>query len=156
MAKILVKSNIIFLDIDGVLNTVRTRSHPPLEPACMNVLNKIISLTHSKVVISSNWRTILTIGELTKLLGENNFVGEIIGYTEVYMSAKFSDYSCKRAKEILNWLRRYKKKVDRYLILDDNDLGKGEELLINNFIKTDRYVGLEDNHIDIATKILGV
>ena len=148
------KINVIFLDIDGVLNTPNTKTHPPLEPACMEVLNEIISLTDSKIVISSNWRTAFKLDELKELLVKHGLNGDVISITEEEHPEKFSDYRCRRGNEILLWLKKNKKKVNKFLVLDDNSLGLGEDKLISNFVRTNFLFGLTPSHVDTCVDIL--
>ncbi len=48
-------NKIIFLDVDGVINTERTRC-VKFDVECMNFLSDIIKKTNAKIVVSSSWR----------------------------------------------------------------------------------------------------
>lgn len=51
--------SLLFLDIDGVLNTVAARhrfGNDALSPHCLIALADIINKTNAKIVISSDWR----------------------------------------------------------------------------------------------------
>ena len=61
--------NVIFLDVDGVLNSVSNlikvynethKSHSgysyPFDPDCLENLKELVAVTKSNLVISSNWR----------------------------------------------------------------------------------------------------
>ena len=50
----LAELKIVFLDIDGVLHSIRAYSH--FNEHCMVQLKRIVDATNAKVVISSNWR----------------------------------------------------------------------------------------------------
>lgn len=84
--------DIIFLDIDGVLNSIDSLlSHKHLgnpeilydipHPAHISVLNRIIQETEAKVVISSSWRGSWHLFHLNIFLCSLGFRGEIVGYT---------------------------------------------------------------------------
>ena len=66
------KMKIIFLDIDGVLNTISNWGSRPIEkrfsPGCVAALNKITEHTGAKIVISSSWKNIMGYQELSDLL----------------------------------------------------------------------------------------
>lgn len=95
--------NVIFLDIDGVLNSEEfidrreaearaagagtptfrrlVAREESIDAACVVRLNRLIAETQSKVVISSSWRTLVDPPELLRILTKHGFVGEIIGET---------------------------------------------------------------------------
>lgn len=54
------RMKVIFLDIDGVLNRKQTpnpRKFPFIvDPVLLGRLNRLLGLTDTKVVLSSNWR----------------------------------------------------------------------------------------------------
>lgn len=90
---------IIFLDIDGVLNTARTLplkekyveiegtiiGFNQLDKDCINQLNRVTDKTGAKIVISSSWRigcrTPAKFEILKKHLRDEGVTGEIIGRT---------------------------------------------------------------------------
>jgi trehalose-6-phosphatase len=56
---------VVFLDIDGVLAPIRRSDrYGDLEPACIGVLNEIVSSARADVVVSSTWRHGRTVAEL--------------------------------------------------------------------------------------------
>jgi hypothetical protein len=96
--------NVIFQDIDGVLNSERfaldrerrrlaakARGEEPamrdllfehnIDTACVERLNRIIAATDAKLVISSTWRKLLALDEIHRILTLHGFEGEIIGAT---------------------------------------------------------------------------
>lgn len=116
---------IIFLDIDGVLNSndwyVYRRDNVPmdsvhaqypfyeLDPRAVKNLNRLINETGAKVVISSTWRLGRTISELQELLDSVGFIGEIVGITP-HLSCKLpyedkGGYTIPRGCEIDWWLK---------------------------------------------------
>ncbi len=103
---------ILFLDIDGVLNSDRWFTEQQdgtfmphedkMDPKAVAVLNEIIEKSGAKIVISSSWRKFFDFDELKRILCEVNGVkAEIFSTTPV----RFSFVS--RGYEIREWLQNY-------------------------------------------------
>lgn len=153
--------NIIFLDIDGVMNCQdfytndkeREFKPHPLDDICpfrVSLLNDIIEKTGAKVVISSTWRHQHGAEGMQNLLNQLGFKGDVIGITP--HGGKISVRGC----EILEWIRSNKDLIGKqyweyqsYAILDDDS-----DMLLwqaNQFFHCDAYSGLTPN---IAYKIV--
>jgi len=127
---------ILFLDIDGVLNSAayfKTRKTPrdakprDIDPLKVLLLHRILEDTDAKVVVSSSWRL-----HPDGLENVRKAVApfEVIGVTPRH--ARFEH----RHAEIKEWLDEHPE-VERYAILDDDNVastGHGE-----NFFKTEWY-----------------
>lgn len=106
---------IIFLDIDGVLVTDRSRRfgrwsvQGPFDLVAVSNLNKLIDATNARVVISSAWRTDSSLNMKT-VLGRAGVECEIVGQTPVLGG---------RAFEIAVWLFYHRNRIDRFVIIDD-------------------------------------
>lgn len=150
--------NIIFLDIDGVLNCeIHYRNATKPSPTAsreefrdhniskerVQWLNKLCASTDTAVVISSSWRGD-GLDEMRKLLGRNGATFPIIDITP-YSQCRT------RGVEIKMWLdsalSRYitepANNFRRYAIIDDDS-----DMLLNqaeNFFHTDGYSGLTPN-----------
>lgn len=146
--------NIIFLDIDGVLNSKSgsnlTEKFGLDDKLIVNLKHIIDSVPDTKIVISSSWRVleydeIHTSKEipwrivLTHKLGFTNISDIIIGDTPIHMT---NDKN-RRGNEIRQWLdeNKVKFKIDRFVILDDSDYDI-RDVFPNNIVKTDMSVGL--------------
>lgn len=123
---------VIFLDIDGVLNCGECfKSHRDdweakgkpevskrwnmLEPVHIQHLNRIITETGAKIVISSSWRgDANTNSELIN----TGVIGEIIGDTP-RMPKMGGAETMERGYEIQAWLDKHPE-VDKFAILDDD------------------------------------
>jgi len=145
--------NLIFLDIDGVLNSdlwYQKQHHQTqtlldhLDPHCVLQLNKVLRRTEAKVVLSSNWRKHHTTAFITAALQQVGFEGDLLGTTPD-LTSKNQDFI--RGNEILKWCReneallgcRYQS-YKTYAIIDDkNDMLYWQR---NHFFQTDRYCGL--------------
>jgi len=153
---------VIFLDIDGVLNSIAwQKSRPPKEQKiitdalahwkrsidrdCVARLNRICRETGASVVISSSWRTMLTAGELMATLIELGFDGDIIGQTLALSGSRW--------QEIEAWLNQASGRIDSYVILDDDEVLPATRA--GCFVRTDYCVGLTDDDASRAIVILG-
>ena len=149
---------IIFLDIDGVLNTEkyimeRFNQHLSIhdennvslfDPEMIEKLNKIINETGAKIVISSCWRILYTLEELRNIWIEREILGEIIDRTPIT--------SMIRGKEVEYWLNKYGDKVDSYVILDDDTDFLSSQF--RNLVVTSWKDGMSDEHVKKAISIL--
>lgn len=109
---------VIFLDIDGVLAPIRQWDrYGDLEPACIQVLNEIVTLGKADVVVSSTWRYGKTVAELQTLLEAAGFTGAVVDKTPT------GPLGADRGAEIAEWLAE--NSVDDYVIIDDHvDMGE--------------------------------
>ena len=104
---------VIFLDIDGVLAPIRQWDrYGDLDPACIQVLNEIVTRGGADVVVSSTWRYGKTVAALQEILEEAGFTGSIVDMTPI--GAPGAD----RGAEIASWLAEHT--VSGYVIIDDH------------------------------------
>ncbi|MDO4977400.1 MAG: HAD domain-containing protein [Eubacteriales bacterium] len=159
---------IIFLDIDGVLNSQdyyeKNQSidfrKQPFDPACILCLQTIVKETGAKIVLSSSWRGGWN-KDPSKLQLEGSLLNEIFSAYGIEIYDKTPSLLVgKRPMEILAFLKEMKKKkesVDSFLIIDDNDFGWKKYRMDHRLVKTDFiHGGLKEIHvkpcIDILTK----
>ena len=156
---------IIFSDIDGVLNsdiwysgdTIKMKNGlgKHFDPRCIRLLNKVITNTKSKIVLTSTWRLNHSIEELKELLKQVDFNGEVIGLTP---DLKEKDENFVGGNEILKWCRDHEeiigssyKSYTSYVIVDDNTDIYWQK---DNYVQVDRYVGLTTKKVKEMIKIL--
>lgn len=151
---------VIFLDIDGVLNSMAyVNKMGPLfdlpenqmDPTLIARLNKLTDATGAKLVISSTWRLPFIKGHKLDMLKEcmasYGITGEVIDMT----GDKVFAINNRRGKEIQEWIDDHYKEVDRFVIVDDDsDMGKLRRFLV----KTNFDDGLQDTHLDQMAKML--
>ena len=159
---------VIFLDFDGVLNSRQFMEsgqfgtgegldfgHSQIDPAAVERLNKIVEATGAKIVISSSWRHIWSLGEIVKMLKKRGFrfTDSIIGVTPSLLS--------NRGSEVAEWLGRQEEhariggdSVQSYAILDDSTDFEPEQH--EHMVHTDAHFGLTDDDIGRAISILGM
>lgn len=151
---------IIFLDIDGVLNSLEYRKRMGrkyyaqiIDRSKMPLLKRIVEATEAQIVLSTSWRKFWNEGE-PQLDSVGQHINEV--FTEfglsVYSKTPVID-NAGRNEEIKAWLdgERY---VDGYVILDDKDFDWSTDLR-SHFIRTDQSgSGLENLQAQQAIDVL--
>lgn len=157
--------NILFLDIDGVLNT-----HEPLHPEVMcgtlhrdkvDRLNMLLRTTDARIVLSSAWRYIVHRGEATLtglewlLRSHGVLAGRLIGITrpDTKMPAEWDGSTLwpvenERGQQIAEFLGVIGTNCSSYVVLDDLDLGI--RAARHPFVLVDPQIGLTDDDVKQA------
>lgn len=145
-------TKIIFLDVDGVLNSNKWIKLNPnkslielMDPAAAARLNIIKERTGAKIVISSSWRirflgTANAFQDIKEFFAKFGIV-DIVGMTPQLRGKR-------RCDEITAWLNEHE--VKSFVIIDD-DLSANVK---NKQVKTMFENGLQDYHINEAIAIL--
>lgn len=137
---------ILFLDIDGVLNSAQTfedkHRHDAIDTTMVERINKVVEQTECKIVISSTWRILWTLGELSHILRLHGLRDVVIGETP--------DLG-RRDVEILAWLEEHPE-VQQFAVVDDDahDLTK----VSHRLVQTSFYTGILDEHTDKLIELL--
>jgi HAD domain in Swiss Army Knife RNA repair proteins len=128
-----VTRRVIFLDIDGVLAPIRRWDrYGDLDPACIQVLNEIVTRGGADVVVSSTWRYSKTVAELQEMLAAQGFTGCVLDKTPT------GPPGADRGQEIAAWLAEHA--VGGYVIVDDHvDVGE----LRTHLVQTQSAHGLQ-------------
>jgi hypothetical protein len=154
-------TKIIFLDIDGVLNSipflntiVTFDDAASIDKKSVDILNRIIQETGASVVLSSAWRLPHVAGpdRTVKALKKNGFAGEVIGWTPDFSHLGLS-FKKERAKEISSWLAEMQP-ADTFIswvVLDDNFM---QILPSFRFIETSAITGITEEDATRAINIL--
>ena len=159
------KSRIVFLDIDGVLNSEvffvekrKAGDRTMIDADAVSLLNQ---LSGAHVVVSSSWGE--NGGQTSKDLEAAGLELPIVGYTKK-VHYNF-EWAC-RGNEIEEWLlstyggmgtkfgTAYDSDDYEYVIFDDDsDMLLGQ---VEHFVYVDRYTGITQNDIEKAKKILKI
>lgn len=135
------KSLILFLDVDGVLNSYKTGGRYALKRNCLRRLQRIVEETGCKIVLSSTWRKDeYALRRLKRVLSYRNL-------TITSVTPSIQTLGAKRGDEINEWLKESKldyweQKDVKYAILDDDS-----DMLyyqLPSFFQTDPEYGLTD------------
>ena len=139
--------NIIFLDIDGVLNTIGDVNliSKTFEYNKLMRLIKLSKETNSKVIITSDRRTFIEEREMI----DDFFKSYDLNYD--YLSIKRTHR--KRSDEILYYLSN-NPNITNYVILDDNDLGYSENIALKSHFIDCYNNGFSEVEYDKAFKLL--
>jgi len=166
---------ILFLDIDGVLNSTRWSMSRGLadywptsevDPAAVAVLNEVISRTSAKIVVSSTWRLGHSLDQLRDILVRSGLKdrGTIIGKTPDFSRIErharpTPDGSFKRGHEIQAWLSNFDHcrddapaDVEHFAIVDDDE---DMAHLDGNLVRTTSDDGLLLRHAMKLVELLG-
>ena len=156
------RTQILFLDVDGVLNSEASFIYwhdtlGPFDgrsklwcPICTNNLRRLFELAPStvKVVLSSDWRLGLdTLAEIKALFDARGVdSSRVIGRTAFFPGHP-------RGREIKSWIFNHGQRWDisSWAILDDD---RDMEELTPQLVKTDFRVGLTLPHVDAALKLM--
>jgi hypothetical protein len=135
---------IVFLDIDGVLAPIRRWDrYGDLDPACIAVVNEIVTLGDADVVITSTLRYGRSVAELQAMLNAQGFTGRVIDKTPTGVSG------ADRGEEIAAWLAEHV--VSGFVIIDDHvNMGP----LRSHLVQTDSGRGLQAADAPRAIAIL--
>jgi HAD domain in Swiss Army Knife RNA repair proteins len=157
---------VLFLDFDGVLNDdtylrrVREQGlvqglglrdpsdRHMLDPARIALLDSLLALSGVDVVLSTSWRMIYTTDELKEFLRLQGMqcVGKIIGRTKNPIN------HVQRGVLIRLWLDDHPEYTHHVALDDDPGAAECDVKLV----QTDPLVGLTDDDVETALKILGV
>lgn len=136
-------NKVIFLDIDGVLNSLKTFVKHPfsmlgIDKQYVKIFNRIIEETEAKVVLSSTWRHN---PNWKKIMKDNGLKCDFLGRT--------GDLNGIRGKEVKKWLEEHPE-TTKYAILDDDSDFYSSQPLFKTSFKT----GLTEKIADKIIKYL--
>lgn len=143
-----VSLKVIFLDIDGVLNTFGQQyGYPMVDPELAKRFNRIVADTDARVVISSSWRGVMLNGHMDRhgfeqMLRSHNVHCTVIGCTGDGEG---------RGWQIRGWLSGKYDKIESWLVLDDCP---DKLMLTMPLVQTNGSVGLSDEDVKRAVEIL--
>ena len=150
-------NKIIFLDIDGVLNTehyqglLQYQGKPWqdeygafFDPKAVKQLKRIIDATDADIVIESSWKY-LGLDAMKELWEVRNLPGTIIDITPSLLGKN-------KGVEIASWLSKYAKQDIRYVIIDDEYVILDSQL--PHFILTNPYEGITEEQANRAISML--
>lgn len=150
--------NILFLDIDGVLNShewyeknvkqihsessMFWRSVAELDPAACALINKFCEEEELKIVITSTWRKLHDVFQIEAMFKKKGLFAEVFDKTPD-LKGKARGY------EIQEYLDNTPG-IEKYVILDDDsDMLTGQQ-----FVRTRWTVGVQPDDIEIAKEVL--
>jgi hypothetical protein len=151
---------VIFLDIDGVLNSGKyikaldgafDDPKNQMDPEAIKLINRLTDSTGAKLVVSSTWRLAFIksadpVGQLAICMRSYGLTGEVIDMTNQCAGSS-------RGVEIQGWLdNKYTQLgIDKFVIIDDDS---DIDHLRKYLVKTKFEFGLQEEHINQAIDML--
>ena len=156
--------NIIFLDIDGVLNSVSSMvayhhllgpsktiysETDRLDPVAIGLLKYLVDAADAKIVVSSTWRLNYSATELIAVFAKHGWE-----HMPIIGSTGRGGIGTVRGDEIKDWLDDVGGEVTNYVIIDDDSDMLPEQL--PHFVNTSGTTGFTLLNLCEALRIFGV
>ena len=146
---------VIFLDIDGVLNSedfLKNNPNQAIDKSSVSILKNIVDKTGADIIMSSGWRLWFDDNMMPED-GYSQCLYDILCEFKIGLSGKTPDFSTEeirtkktfshvKAKEIIAWLNEHEI-VDKYVVIDDLDLNNEE--IKAHLIRTNGQVGITED-----------
>ena len=149
------RHNILFLDVDGVLNHKSWRENnddyfdKPICAENMEHLKAIINATRAKIVLTSSYRRYWNEGKI-QVDPIGDYITRMFAEYDLEIDSKTPEFEGNdRKAEIEAWLLTHQEQVENYVIIDDVDYGYEQF-----FVKTDDQLGLDAKSVEKAIDIL--
>lgn len=159
---------VIFLDIDGVLNSHRfflaRGKHRPengepfwhhdVDPGAVATLNRVVQASGAELVLSSTWRLLWPLTEVSDLLRSRGLSRPLLDKTPEWRTRRGNVVGVygHRGDEIQAWLNAQPEPPSGIAIVDDDaDMAH----LLPWLVQTDAVEGLTGAHVDAVLATLG-
>lgn len=126
------ESPILFLDVDGVLNSYKTGGLYALKRNCLRRLQQIVELTQCRIVLSSTWRKDEYALKRLK---------RVLSYRGIRIFSTTPNLGKHRGLEIAVWLKENSYEGPYAILDDDSDM---EDWQLPHFFQTDPEYGITD------------
>ena len=166
----LTKTKIIFLDIDGVLATVRQFNLNkgaktyineydtyPFDKKCVKIFNEVLERTDAEIVLSSDWQYFYKKKEIDDIFKINEVIKSPIAFTsDLKTKGKIEHPYDNRVYMIKAYHMENQHRISNFVVIDDLDLSGafGENFI---YCKSDfegiKLTGLKDKMINKLNKI---
>jgi len=150
---------ILFLDIDGVLNSAAYyAAHPEIDkweyldkhdidPDAIAQLNRIVDATGCEIVISSGWRYTWTLNKLYDIFKFKSYTGKgLLSSTD--------NLGKLRSDEIFRWINEHGEPDWRYCVVDDEPIDLDLDRVKDIFVRTMYATGLDQVAADRVITML--
>ena len=151
---------VIFLDVDGVLNSVETTTlcygFVGIDDEKVAKLRRIVEATGAQIVLSSSWKHDWEPLDKDKQNKYGDYLDQKLKKHLLSAVDKTSEANSEcRGEGIIEWVGTHE--VDSFIILDDEWFDFKELGLQSRVIKTEFYDengGLTDDHVELAIELL--
>lgn len=153
--------NVIFLDVDGVLNSLTTIETTPdnyrgIEQSKVALLKNLVDETDAVLVLISDWKTGWESEDKDNQDSLANYLDECLAKEglEIY-DCTYEARRKDRGKGISEWLHEHK--VKKWIVLDDETFDDFEKYHISeHLVLTAEYFGLTEDDVEEALIKMGV
>ena len=161
--------DVIFLDIDGVLNSnLWNESHQKeieegtlIDRNLVSLLGILVKTTNTKIILSSGWRFLFN-KKMNPLRTEAERLVEFFSLENIFIYdftpdltteeiRKTKRFSLVKAQEILKWIELYEE-VNKWIVIDDLDLRNN--IVFEHLIRTNPEIGLTKQDVELAIKMI--
>ena len=156
--------NLIFLDIDGVLNCKTTKDvfcgHRGIEDEKISLLKHLVDLTNAKIILTSTWNIFWYKEPHLKDKQDEmaTYLDEKLSKQGLVISDKTDNFNfIDRGISIIEYIRHLKYlglNVDNFVIFDDEMFDYKESKLTKYLVRISFQTGLQLKHIKKALAIL--
>lgn len=152
---------VIFLDVDGVLNSGEymteikdfrssmSEAQKMVDMRCLINLRRIVDETGARIVVTSSVRKEPEFNEFKEYISHE-------GLRVHDVTLDFGDSGIHRGDEIREWIRKHSEELEEFVIFDDDtfpDFNELEEYQIAPKFHGNR--GIEEEHVQMAITRLG-
>lgn len=151
---------LIFLDIDGVLNDINSKSRcgffKGIDDDKVKRLKQIVDATDAKIVLTSTWKRHWDKNkDLIEDMG--NYLNKKFKKQGLRVMDKTTDDGKHRGTGIIDYINNFHTDVENWIVLDDEYFPDYKECdILSHMVETDFYNGggLQDSHVELAIKLL--
>ena len=149
---------IVFLDVDGVLNSNDTEDHFKgsigIDYSGVKLLREIVDATRAEIVLVSTWKIGWHKDDKKSQKDLANYLDARLAEEGLKIMDKTDGSVADRGQGIVDWLSKHP--TESWIVLDDEIFKDYEECgVMPHLVKTSFYDGgLKDSHVELAIKIL--
>lgn len=152
---------VLFVDIDGVLNSITSKSRCDgfigIDNSKVKLLKEIIDKTNAKIVLVSIWKSHWEKDYTLICHHDAKYLNNKFRKQNLFIFDKTKDNNSNRGEGIYNWIKEHN--VSNWAVLDDEIFDDYEKYgILDHLVKTEFYDknggGLQKNHVEKAIKIL--
>lgn len=157
---------VIFLDVDGVLNSepfLENNNKETIDRSNVSKLKNALDITNAVIVMSSGWRLLFNDNMLPQR-GNSQYLYDILCKFGIKLFGKTPDFSTEeirinktfshvKAMEILAWLDAHDP-VENYVVLDDLDLNN--KAIHAHQVRTNPQLGLTEEDTAQIVRMLNL
>lgn len=153
--------NILFIDIDGVLNCLSTKERSPdgfigVDPRKVHILKEMADAIDADIVLSSSWKSEWS-KDPEKCTGDGKYLVECLQAEGLSILDKIEDPpgrhgKARRGEAIINWLLTHEHGA--WIVLDDEEFDFVRTKVTRHLLRTSYQWGLKEKHLEVAERMI--